>query len=241
MEINKIKSQIKKIAKDFNLSYNSKWFNFIWITKRDEIILQYIGNCLDPVYKKYGNRIERIRNINKFFKNDLKKLSKRYGGEVYSLESLKYQIKLLPLIKNKKIRAEISKLLRKINKEIGGNSTALITKTKNKNELKILLKSILRHEWIHILLFHNSLEFGKINNKLWMYDEGLCTYLEAYIDKTTNQLEAKVKARKYPYEKKYFVYAIKFRELFKDGKTPKDKKMRINYFIKKLSIQSIRI
>lgn len=223
MKIDNIKIQIKKVAKDFGLKYNPKWFDYMWITKRDEIILQYIGNCLDSVYKKYGYGIERIQSIDKFFKNDLDKLSKRYGGEVYSIESLNYQIGLLPSIKDEPIRTEISKLLKKIKKRLKSNKIALITKTNIKNEYEGIT-GILRHEWFHILLFKNNLEFGKISNKLWMYDEGLCTYLEAYIDKNINQLEVKVKARQYPYEKKYFVFAIKFRELLKNKTTPKQKR-----------------
>ncbi len=227
MKINSIKSQIKKLSKDFGLKYNPKWFNYIWISKRDEIILQYIGNCLDSVYDKYGDYDNgRIKNISKFFKNDLKRLSKRYGGEVYSIESLVYQKKIIANIKDKSIRTEILKLLNKIKKHLTNKKIALITRTNIKNEYKDIM-GILRHEWLHILLFQNNIEFGKINNKLWMYDEGLCTYFESYIDGTINQLGAKVKARQYPYEKKYFVYAIKFRELLKNKKTSTQRKNTI--------------
>ena len=34
MEIQKIKSQIDRIAKDFDLKYNRNWFNIMWISKR---------------------------------------------------------------------------------------------------------------------------------------------------------------------------------------------------------------
>ncbi len=224
MRLVNLKPQIKKLAKDFGLKYNSNWFDYMWISKRDEIILQYIGNCLDNVYDKYGDCPEgRIKNISKFFKNDLKKLSKRYGGEVYSQESLEYQKMIINDISNIKIRKEIQELLIRIHKHLTSNKITLITKTNLKKE-KEGISRILRHEFIHILLFNNNIEFGKINKNIWMYDEGLCCYMEAYLDDTINLLEARFKKLKYPYEKQYYGYSLKYKKLLKNTKTPKQRK-----------------
>jgi len=37
MNTTQLKSQIKKIAKEFNLKYNPDWFGYMWISVRHEI------------------------------------------------------------------------------------------------------------------------------------------------------------------------------------------------------------
>lgn len=225
------KKQIKQLAREFDLKYNLKWFDYLWITKRDEIILQYIGNCRDNIYDRYGDYPNgRIKNISLFFNVDLDNLSHRYGGEVYSKRHLKYQKKFMLGIKDKKIKSEIKKLLIKITKKtrkIKNNDIALITKTNDKIEYQKVVNFILKHEWIHILLFKNKIAFNRINRKYWFYDEGLCTYLESYISKTENMLEARYKNSKYHYEKNYYKHAILFKKLLKNKTTSKERKQAI--------------
>ncbi len=227
-----INDSLEKLSKEFNLKYSLTWFNFIWITKRDEIILQYIGNCLDNIYDKYGNYPNgRISNISKFFANDLKKLSKRYGGEVYSKKQLEYQAKLINKIKDERIKKEILKLLKKIEKGMKSEQIALITKSNIKKEQKDILR-ILRHEWIHILLYKNNFYFAKHNKEFWKFDEGLCTYMESFLDGTINLLESQYSKIRYPYEKQYFWNAIKFKRLFREIENPIERRIKLNRFIK---------
>jgi len=40
MKLAEINRQIKLLAKDFNLKYKSNWFNYTWISKKEEILLQ---------------------------------------------------------------------------------------------------------------------------------------------------------------------------------------------------------
>ncbi|MFH1270674.1 MAG: hypothetical protein ABII03_03490, partial [Nanoarchaeota archaeon] len=79
MKPSQIKAQIKKLAKEFDLKYNPEWFNFMWITTRQEILTEYIGDCPDPIYMKYGKTPnERIKNIDKFVNSkDFKSCLKR--------------------------------------------------------------------------------------------------------------------------------------------------------------------
>ena len=233
MKIRKIKNKIKHLAKDFNLKYNSKWFDYMWISKRDEIILQYIGNCHDNVYEKYGNYPGgRIKNIAKFFNKDLKGLSKRYGGEAYSVKSLKYQKRIIQNIRNNKIKNEIEKLLKKIEKRIITNKIALLTKTTRKKELHNM-QSVLIHEWIHILLAKNKIDFN-LKNYNWKYNEGLVTYLTWILEDKTYRLEDGFKNFKSTFEKHYYSKAIEFRKLLKNKKTPKERKQTIMKFYNSL-------
>lgn len=109
MEVSNILLQIKKLARDFDLKFNFKWFGYLWISKREEILKEYAGTCPDPLYEKYGrNATERIKNIDKFMDSkDFQECLKRYGGQVASKEGLKENEKNYQKIKNKKIREEL--------------------------------------------------------------------------------------------------------------------------------------
>ncbi|GBE19614.1 hypothetical protein BMS3Abin17_00338 [archaeon BMS3Abin17] len=225
-----IKSQIKKIAEEFNLKYNSEWFDYIWISSRQEILTEFIGDCPDPIYIKYGKTLnKRIENIDKFVKSlDFKKCLKRVGGQVTSRKNLKKEIKLYNKIENKKLRNELLKFHSKIGEKLKKTEyLALITKTKIPKWEKWIMKHCLRHEWIHILLEKNKIKFQKINKKYWPYDEGINEYIGAFLDEKLGDLEKFRDKENYSMEKKYWVYAIKFRELLEDKKTPKERKKTI--------------
>ena len=233
----RIKSQIKKIAKEFDLKYETKWFAYLWISKRQEILLEYLGNCPDPIYQKYGKTAEhRMKNLDKFINSkDFKECVKRFGGQVLEKKSFEKNKKLFKKIKNKKIKSELFNFHKKIkNKFKKVDQIALLTKTNIKKEKYWLKKYILRHEWIHILLYKNKVNFQKINKKYWAYDEGLNEFLGAYLDGKLNKLERFRDKENYPLEKKNWIHSIKFRELFKNKKTPKERKEVIFNLIKRL-------
>ncbi|MAG79216.1 hypothetical protein CMI40_02470 [Candidatus Pacearchaeota archaeon] len=237
MNTKKIKLQIKKLAKEFDLKYNPKWFNYMWISKREEILTEYIGDCPDPIYIKYGRTInERIKNIDKFVNSkDFKKCIKRYGGQVTHKKNWKKEEKLFKKIKNIELRIELLRLHDKIKQRFEKiDCLALMTKTKIKKEYDWLMKYCLRHEWIHILLNKNKIHFQDINKKYWPYDEGLNEYLAMFLEKKLHRLEEFRKKEKYPMEHKNWVYAIKFRSLLKNAKTPKERKQEILNLMKRL-------
>jgi hypothetical protein len=218
--------KIKKLAKDFNLKYNPNWFRYLWISVKHEVLMEYIGMSLDPIYQKYGKNAEqRIKNIDKFVKSkDFKICLKRYGGQVLKKSDLNKNEKLIKKIDNGKLKNELLKFLEKVKKNIGNaNYLATLTTPRNEKERKWQMK-ILRHEWIHILLYQNKLRFQDINKKFWPYDEGINEYLGSILDKTLEELEIIRDKENYPIEKKYWIYAIKFRELLKNKKTPKERK-----------------
>jgi len=231
-----IKSQLRKLAKEFNLKYNENWFNFIWISKRYARYLEYIGMCFDPIYTRFGKTIEkRIKNIGKFeFSKEFKKINQGYGGQAITKKEVLKGIKDCKKINAHKLRKELLELHKEIKSQLREDNLALLTKTNNKKQKEILLNSILIHEWIHLLLMKNKIYFKDISEKYWRYDGGLVTYCEYYIKKRLSYLESIKKKMGYPNQKVYYAYAIKFRKLFEDKNTPKERKQSINNLIKKL-------
>jgi len=237
MKISQIKSQIKKIAKDFDLEYNTKWFDYIWISKRQEILIEFVGDCPDPIYNKYGKTIlQRIKNLDEFVNSkDFQKCIKRFGGQVAEKKDLQKEERLYKKISNKKIREELLNVYLKVKEKLkNAEQIALITKTNIKKEKEWIEKFILRHEWIHILLYKNRIEFQKINSNYWKYDEGLVEFLGVYIDRNLDKLEKFRDEEQYPTEKQNWIYAIKFRKLFENISNPKERKIKIKNLMRRL-------
>jgi hypothetical protein len=232
-----IKQEIKKLASEFGLKYKPEWFNYIWISPRENALLEYVGECPDPIYVKYGKTSrKRIKNIDKFVNSeDFRKCLKRFGGQVISREDSRKYEEHIGLIHNKKLKQKLLKILGKIKKRLGkAKVIALMTSTNIKKWRKWLMKSCLRHEWLHVLVRCNKIRFQDIDKKFWPYDEGIVEYFGAFIDGKLYNLEEMTNKVKYAMEHKYFVYAIRFKELFKDRKTPKEKKQALLGLIKKL-------
>ena len=229
MNTQKAKSQLKKLAKEFDLKYNPNWFSVMWISKRNARFLEYVGMCFDPIYTPFGKTVEkRIENITKFESSkQFKKIKHEFGGQAITKKEVLKGIKDCKKIKESKLRNELLDLHKKIKSNLKENNLALLTKTNNKKQKEILLNSILIHEWIHHLLMKNKIYFKSVSEKHWKYDEGLVTYLEYYIKNKLNYLETIKRKIKYPSQKIYFIYAIKFRELLKNKNIPKKRKKAI--------------
>jgi hypothetical protein len=237
MTVRKAKSQIKKLAEEFDLKYNPNWFRHLWISVRHEILTEYIGTCPDPIYQKYGKTAEqRIKNIDKFVNSkDFQDCLKRYGGQVAQKSELKQEEKWIKQIKNEELKNELLKFHAKIKNQFGkANFLALLTIPRNKKEKEWQMRFCLRHEWIHILLDNNKIQFQEISKKYWPYDEGINEYMGTFLDGTLEKLEKFRDKENYPMEKKNWVYAIKLRELFKDKKIPRDRKKAILNLISNL-------
>lgn len=238
MTIPQIKSQLKKLAEDFDLKYNAEWFSHIWISTRLEILSEYIGDCPDPIYVKYGKTPnQKIANINKFVSSkDFRDCLKRYGGQVASKSELNQELNWAKKIPNEELKREVSAFYKKLAVKLHKTShIALLTIPKSKHEEYWQLKFILRHEWIHILLSKNKIDFQKAKSKAyWPYDEGINEYMGAYLDKTLTKLEKFRDKEKYPMEKKNWIYALKFRNLLKNCKTPKERRQTLTKFLKEL-------
>ena len=238
---NKIKFQIKNVAKSFDLKFKPEWFRFKWIPIKYHILTEYIGDCPDPIYEKYGKtKVQRIKNIEKFISSkDFKKCLKRFGGQVLEKKGIKEDKKLINQITNKSLKKDLLNFNSKLGKEFDEEKKlALLSITNNKKQKEWQLKNCLKHEWIHILLENNEILFQKINKKHWKYDEGLVTYMEVFIDQKTDKLEKMRDKEDYPMEKQYYIYGIIFREILKDKKTPKERKQEIIKLMEKLKYQN---
>lgn len=235
MNAQKAKSQIKKLAEEFDLKYNPNWFKHLWISVRHEILTEYIENCPDPIYQKYGkNPEQRIKNIDKFVNSkDFQDCLKRYGGQVSQKSELNQEEKWIKKIANEELRKELLKFHGKLKNQFGETDfLALLTIPRNEKEKEWQIRFCLRHEWIHIFLDKNKIQFQEIAKKYLPYDEGINEYMGAYLDGTLDKLEKFRDKEDYPMEKKYWVYAIKLRELLKDKKTPKERKKALLHLLK---------
>ena len=63
----KILTKLKNVSEKLNLNFNRDWFGRVWVTKEQEILTEYLSDCRDPTYEKYGHEIfERVNNLEKF-------------------------------------------------------------------------------------------------------------------------------------------------------------------------------
>jgi hypothetical protein len=222
-----MKNKLKKLAEEFDLKFYKNWFKHIWISKKENIFLEYIWMCPDPIYNKYGtDPYVRAKNIENFLSSeDFKKCLPRYGGQVIDKKNFKrYFLAWITKIENLEIMKAYKDIYNKINKSLTNcQKIAILTKSNKKNETEDLKSSVLLHEWIHVLLEENNLRIRD-----WKHNEGLVTYLESFSEEKLKELEKKVIFwKKYNFQKQYYIYAIKFRELLKNVPEPKRRKEEI--------------
>ncbi|HNZ52294.1 MAG: hypothetical protein BWY36_00462 [Candidatus Diapherotrites archaeon ADurb.Bin253] len=209
-----IKKELFQLSNELGLKYNPNWFNFIWIKKEQETLTEYLSDCKNPIYERYGKTLqERIKNLNKFYNSlDYQSCIKRYGGQVFNKKSISLLKKSMKKITNKEILKILDDLLIRIKKHNPRfNKIALLTETKREDELKILYYRVLRHEWIHILLDENKIRF-----KNWRYNEGLVIYFEAYLDNILSRLEKPLKREECSFNIECFKKAVYFKRFLGD-------------------------
>jgi len=232
-----IRIQLKKIAKDFSLNYHKKWFIYAGISKKQEILTEFLSPCPDPLYNKYGKTIkERLKNLDKFVSSkDFKECCKRFGGAVCTKKGLQNDKKIIKLISNPLVKKELEALIKIREKYLANyDHVAILTRTNIKKEKEWLFKHILMHEWIHLLLYKNNIKFQKKGARYYAYDEGLCDFFCALATNNLNKLELFEEKETYPLEKSGWTYAIKFRNWLKNCKTSKQRKNKILDIYKKL-------
>jgi hypothetical protein len=228
-----IKFQLQNLANKIGFEFQNNWFNVIWIEKKEEIFIEFLSDCQYPIYKKYGSTLgERISNLDKFLNSiDFEECCKRYGGSPSSKQEFFDLKKIIESLEESNIKNDLLKFTDRVISDFGENDfSALLTKTNIKEEYEDLLNSILRHEWIHELLYKNNLKFSDIKEEYWIYDEGFCTYFEYFLDNNLSILEKKRDNEKYPYEKQYFINAIKFKEMLQDVDISEYKKIIENFY-----------
>jgi hypothetical protein len=239
--VKSIRKQIKDIARKFGLRYNKNWFSYIWVPTKVEIISEYVGNCPDPIYQKFGRSPKtRMKNFNRFLRSKAyKDLLKRHGGQVAHKDHLNEEIYLILQIKDRKIKRQMITFYSHLAKKFQSTeSVAVLALPKKKEDRERQLSYCLRHEWIHILLEKNNIDFQRINPKYWAYDEGLSEFIGEYIDNNLHNLEKIRKQEEHTFEKKYVSYAIKFRQLMEYKNTSQKRKLAILRLMNILQKQS---
>jgi hypothetical protein len=233
-------NKLKKLAEEFHLKFNKDWFNFLGISKKENILIEYMWMCPDPIYKKYGiTPYERAKNIENFISSsDFKECLNRFGGQIINKGTFqKYFPNWIKNIENLELRKIYFNIYEKIYSKLGKSSRiALLTKSDNLSEKEKLKTFVLFHEWIHILINENKINFPHQIKEGWQYNEGLVTYFQEFAGNRLNKLEEGVKYwKKYNYQKQYYIYAIKFRELLKFTNSPKERKDKIMNLKRSLS------
>jgi hypothetical protein len=224
--------KLKNLAKEFNLKFDKRWFNFTWISKEEHVLISYIFMCPYHHYNKYGKDCqERIKNIKRFINSpEFKKNSQQIGGQVITFSfwdnHLPHSIDLIKEKEIKKIYSSIYKKLIKVKRT--SKKIALLTKTKSKLEKEKLMNSILLHEWMHVLLEENSLRI----NRNCDYNEGLVTYLEFFLHNDLNNIEEKMPPMSSGYNQ-IFNCAIKLRDWIGNINSSKKRKMKLIQWVKK--------
>ena len=212
--LRKIKRRIEKITKKFDLKYDEKIFKVVFLPRKELYLINYLCMCPDPIFEKYGKSFrKRVKNLKKFVEQDLKKVCKKPGGAVISWKDLK------------KIRKFIKKeLFQKIEKsKTIKNLIVIVSLPKN----RFSYYTILFHEWLHLLLLFNHIVFQR-KRRNWELDEGLVTYLQisSRLKKLniSAYLKKKITKSKNELEKIYLEKALFFNNVFKNTKTPKERR-----------------
>lgn len=192
-------NSLNKVCKDFNLEFRKSWFSFISSSFREKEIITYLVGCPDPSHLKIseGSGDPRIRalRINEYLSSEyfIKKSesANNEGGLVIDSETFLKLKKGLNNLKDLKIKKELLPFYKELKSKLEKNNS-LILLVYNKNKINHdLIKRIMLHEAIHITLKNNGIYFQDIKHDLWVYDEGLTTYLENYTLKTLGKLNEK--------------------------------------------------
>ncbi len=220
--IAKVKKELQKLAKDFNLKYKIN-VPIEFINKREYTLRRYIGGCPDASYNQFGlDSDKRIRHIDAFLESDIfHEELKEPGGLVISKEELERELHLSETIGNKLVREEMLKYYKRLHSKKTDRLVCL-TEPKNEVEMDFVMRTVLKHEWIHVLLQNNDLFFQNIKYAYWPYDEGIAVYLQGFSENKIDFL--KQRNSKLEMDRQILTKTRSFIKLFKDKRTPKNRK-----------------
>ena len=214
---------IKKTAEAFGMLYDLRFFSYIFVTREEIVLRNFISGCPEYNFEKFGKTLEkRVKNIGRFVNSiDFKKHRNDAQGCVVSkIQALQEQRFVRSWARGgwrKKLLKMYDKILVHCIDEL-----ILVFKAEKKVEQKIS-EGVLSHELMHQLLDHNTLEFARINPKHWELDEGLATYLDHYSIGKHKLLEKKQKKSKDKMHNVYAENARTFALMLNKLKTPQQR------------------
>lgn len=222
-----VKQLLKKVAKAFDLKFNTKnKFKVLVLTKREIIIRNFLGGSPNPLCVKYGNKEKNKIGVNltNFLQTeDYKRDVNKPHGCVISQKELKEELKLIPKIPDERIKIETEKFYDKIKKKIGqAKKLTLIWKPSEKEEKSQQCKEIVLHESVHELL-----EDNRIRPKSWKWNEGLVTYVTNFVLNKHKKFEDFPSLGTSKMWNIYVRYTHRWAKLLKNVKNPKERKQII--------------
>ncbi len=219
---------VQTLAKEFNLTFRKKNnYQHLICTKRQIIIRNFLGQCPDPLYIAHGNMTaQRGMTLHRFLKSKSyqQELQKPQGCVIHQ-EELAKELRIINTIKGT-LYKEVDQLYKHINQRMHHKRRLTLIWKATKKEQKIF-EEILLHEFIHELLEDNNLR-----PRSWTYNEGLTTYLTHYALGRHTIFEQHLVSK----EKMWNIYALhahQWAKLFRNAKTPKERKKIIQQNLKK--------
>lgn len=220
------RADLRRLARDFGLRYSGRNLNLLLITRREGLMRNYLSWA--PHFNQYGKTPgERVKNIDGFFKSSAFRRG-RWAGTVVTRKGLESELRLTPKIKEKAIREKYQELYSRFTKAVkSADYLTLLLECKGKRRQHTILTKILRHEWMHILLEENGIHFADLGGDSWLVDDGLVTYMEAYLDGRVSRLRQRLKATKNLWGRKYLSNALKWKKLLEGRETPGERKKAV--------------
>lgn len=215
---------IQRIAREFDLDYREESYRSILLTKREIILGTYL---VVPVLEKYGaSPAERAGNAEEFVRSSdfAKRIAPgKLPGRVINRDNLKVERAVIPKIGDPGLRAEYASLYEKLGRHLQGPYLTLLSAPETDTERQQALENAV-HEFLHVLLWDNDITFQKRPvAKGWEWDEGLATYLTAFLG--LEDLDAP--SRLGPLYERYLEWGRRWRELLRDKRTPEERKSAI--------------
>lgn len=237
-ELKKVRQNIQELAIQFGLKYKKELYKVTFLTSEELTILQFLTSCPEPFYIKFGKTDEeRIKRIDEFLSSkDYANLTKkRFGGSGVDVKRFRDNIKKL---KNVGVKEKCKNILKKLKPTIS-NISIVVSLPQTERQRKFVFRTILFHEWIHILLISNGIYFQDIKREYWKLDEGLTTYLQTLFKKKrvdiSEIIKGEIKRSKKPsLFPLYAKNALKFNAILKNKENPTERRKAILNYYKKL-------
>jgi hypothetical protein len=219
---------IRQVAQEFGLEYRPESYSILFVSKRESCLRNYLAA---PLYSEFGaTEAERVQNLEKFLNSPLYAAVTRPGsteGCVMTREELEDERAVIAQIANPSLRAEYEALYDKLACYMQGRFLTLLSWPETEWESQEGLAYTVLHEWLHVLLMDNGI-FFQDQGKSWEWDEGLVTYLMAFLGKEDLDGPGKYAPPAVAeIEDKSYKAARRWRDLLKVSKTPQERKEAI--------------
>jgi len=216
--------KIQQAAQEFDLEYRPESYSVLFVSKHESCLLNYLYEA--PLYSEFGGTAEeRIQNLEGFLHSKLYASvtgSDSTEGCVLPREELEEQKALLLKIQNPQLRSEYEALYTKLDQNMHGRWLTVVSQPGAGKDVE----HTVLHEWLHVLLMDNGISFQD-KGKNWEWDEGLVTYLMAFLEEEDLDTVINKDTPIVEQERQYLEAGRRWREILKDKQTPQERKAAI--------------